>query len=81
MAPRRRGRQVRRPGDGDGADRPPGLGTHWRADGRPKTAYATQRDALSMADERRHDTGVHLNAYRCDTCSGWHLGNAAGRER
>ncbi len=79
MASRRSARRTRRTRGDDG--RPPGLGTHWRADGRPKTAYATQRDALSVADERHHDTGVDLNAYRCDTCSKWHLGNTAGRER
>ena len=80
MATRRSARRARRTGYGND-DRPPGLGTHWRADGRPKTAYPTQRDALSVADERHQDTGVDLNAYRCDTCSKWHLGNTAGRER
>jgi hypothetical protein len=80
MAARRPARRGGRTGDGRDA-RPHGLGSHWRADGRPKTAYPSQRDALSVADERRDDTGVELNAYRCDTCSGWHLGNAAGRER
>jgi hypothetical protein len=33
-----------------------------------------------MADERRQDTGVSLNAYRCDFCSSWHLGNDRGRD-
>ena len=79
MAPRRAGPRPGRPPDDD--HRPPGTGTHWRADGRPKAAYPTQRDALSVADERRYDTGVELVAYRCDTCSAWHLGNPAGRER
>ena len=37
--------------------------SHWRADGAPKTAYRSQSDALSVADERRMDAGVELNVY------------------
>ena len=62
-------------------ERSPGLGTHWRSDGAPKTGYRSQAEALSVADERRHDTGVGLNVYRCDYCSAWHLGNSEGRRR
>jgi hypothetical protein len=62
-------------------DRPRNLGAHWRADGAPKTAYRSQQEALSMADERRDDTGVDLNAYRCDVCRSWHLGRLGGRDR
>ena len=47
----------------------------------PRPHIRPERDALSVADERHQDTGVDLNAYRCDTCSKWHLGNTAGRER
>ena len=61
--------------------RPLSLGSHWRADGAPKTAYGSQGEALGVADERRQDTGVELSVYRCDFCSAWHMGNAAGRER
>jgi hypothetical protein len=32
-----------------------------------------------MADERRRDSGAELNVYRCDFCSAWHMGKAAGR--
>jgi hypothetical protein len=65
----------------DRADsRGPSLGAHWRADGTPKTAYRSERDAWSMADERRAETGVELAVYRCDFCSAWHMGNARGRE-
>jgi hypothetical protein len=56
-------------------------GAHWRADGAPKTTYSSQIDALSMADERRHETGVDLNVYQCDYCSGWHMGSSGGRGR
>ena len=52
-----------------------GLGSHWRADGRPKAAYASQGDALTAALMRRQDSGVALTVYRCDVCSAWHMGN------
>ena len=52
-----------------------GLGSHWRADGHPKTAYASQGDALTAALVRRQESGVELNVYRCDLCSAWHMGN------
>jgi hypothetical protein len=54
-------------------------GSHWRADGAPKAAYRSQAEALSVADERRTDTGLDLSVYRCDVCSSWHMGNAEGR--
>jgi hypothetical protein len=57
------------------------LRSHWRADGGAKTPYMTQTDALVVADERRQESGVVLNVYRCDFCSAWHLGNADGPER
>ena len=56
-----------------------GLGSHWRADGLPKAAYASQGDALTAALVRRQESGVELNVYRCDVCSAWHMGNP--RER
>jgi len=61
--------------------RPPNLGSHWRADGAPKTAYRTRSEALSSAEERRRDSGVVLDVYQCDVCSAWHMGNPGGRER
>jgi hypothetical protein len=54
--------------------------SHWRADGAPKSAYRSQGEALSVADERRQESGVDLNAYRCEVCSAWHLGNSDGRD-
>ena len=62
-------------------DRPLSLGSHWRADGQPKTSYASEPEARAMADERRQDTGVALNVYRCDFCASWHMGNDNGRPR
>ena len=56
-------------------------GEHWRADGAPKTAYRTQGEALSVADERRQDAGVELAVYRCGLCTAWHMGSAEGRGR
>jgi hypothetical protein len=74
-APRRGGRRVAR-SDGDPAGRQPASpGMHWRADGQPKSAYRSQGEALSVADERRSESGVDLNAYRCEICGGWHLGS------
>jgi hypothetical protein len=78
MARRKGRRTIRR--DLPGADRPFNIGTHWRADGAPKTAYGSQHEALSVADERRQDSGVVLSVYRCEFCSAWHMGNAGGRE-
>ena len=59
----------------DADHRVAGLGSHWRADGLPKAAYASQADALTAALIRRQESGVELNVYRCDVCSSWHMGN------
>jgi hypothetical protein len=66
-----------RNGQGRNADdnRIPGLGSHWRADGNPKTSYPSQGDALTAALVRYQESGVELNVYRCDVCSAWHMGN------
>jgi hypothetical protein len=57
------------------------IGSHWRSDGVPKAAYASQRAALSVADVQRAESGVDLKAYQCDFCSSWHLATASGRGR
>jgi hypothetical protein len=62
-----------------GAVRRVNPGSHWRADGTPKAAYRSQAEALSVADERRYDTGLELTVYRCEVCSSWHMANAEGR--
>jgi hypothetical protein len=56
------------------------LGSHWRADGAPKTGYPSQGEALAAADDRRRESGSDLAVYRCDFCLAWHMGNRAGRE-
>jgi hypothetical protein len=78
MARKTNQHRANRPQDGT---RPFSPGAHWRADGAPKATYASQQEALSMADERHQETGTRLNVYRCDYCSGWHMGTAEGRPR
>jgi len=65
----------------DNGTRMAGLGSHWRADGAPKTAYRSQSDALTAALVRRQEAGVELNVYRCDVCSAWHMGNPMRGDR
>jgi hypothetical protein len=55
-----------------------GLGEHWRADGLPKAAYPSQRDALAVAQMRRQESGADLHVYRCDVCGAWHMGKQRG---
>jgi hypothetical protein len=71
-APKSQGREA------EGAGRIAGLGSHWRADGQQKTAYRSQRDALTAALLRRQESGVELDVYRCDVCAAWHMGNPRG---
>lgn len=47
---------------------------HVKANGSPKRAYASEAEALSVADEQRWENGVQLSAYRCPVCTAWHLG-------
>jgi len=53
--------------------------THWRADGRAKVRYPTERDARLAADERGREAGFELTVYRCAFCQGWHMARAEGR--
>jgi hypothetical protein len=46
----------------------------------PKTAFANQADALSVADDRRRESGTDLSVYQCDVCAAWHMGNRNGRD-
>jgi hypothetical protein len=73
--PRRNNPRSRRRPESPAKERIAGLGSHWRADGAPKTAYRNQGDALTAALVRRQESGVELNVYRCDVCSAWHMGN------
>lgn len=54
-------------------------GSHWRADGAPKTRFATQADALDAAEDRARASGAALAVYFCTFCRGWHMGGRAGR--
>jgi hypothetical protein len=81
MPRRNRARTGRgRPSEGD-EGRPSRLRSHWRADGRPKTAYSSQADALTAALVRRQESSVELNVYVCDVCSKWHMGNPTSSAR
>jgi hypothetical protein len=73
VAKARRGRRPhRRPRDlSDGG----GTREHWRADGRPKTRYASSADANRYALQARLEDGVQLDPYVCGICGAWHLGN------
>lgn len=49
---------------------------HFKADGSPKTRFRDEGEANRAALQARLDHGVDLNAYPCEFCGGWHLGNA-----
>jgi hypothetical protein len=78
VAPRRSRRHRTR--HSDAGKRPFNIRTHWRADGKAKTAYPTQRDAADAADERRRESGSELTVYQCDFCSAWHMGTVSARD-
>lgn len=72
--PRRNNARKSQKQPAEGCNRIAGLGSHWRADGLPKTPYPSQDDALTAALVREQETGVELNVYRCDVCAAWHMG-------
>jgi hypothetical protein len=80
-SPRRGGRRLKGSDNRQADLRPVPIGTHWRADGQPKSSYRSQGEALGVADERRSESGVALNVYQCAICRGWHLGSSGGRTR
>lgn len=49
---------------------------HWRADGQPKTQFASQDEANRASLRLRLEVGADLHPYPCDLCHGWHLGNS-----
>jgi len=71
MASRRRARRRDEP-------RRPRL-AHWRADGTAKARYPSEDDANRAAFSIRLEHGTDLAAYRCEFCSGWHLGTTDDR--
>jgi hypothetical protein len=48
---------------------------HWRADGTPKSRFATQEEANRASLRLRLEEGADLDPYPCPYCGGWHLGN------
>jgi hypothetical protein len=69
---RRGGKRSRRPTE----PAPGGVGReHWRADGQPKTRFASEDEANRSALRLRLEQGADLDPYRCGFCQGWHLGN------
>jgi len=53
--------------------------SHWRADGSPKTRFATEAEANRVALQVRLEHGHDLGTYRCAFCGGWHLGSTGDR--
>ncbi len=78
---RRRGAARRVPAP-DRSER--GWGSHWRADGRPKTAYTQSLAAekvreMELADLDDGMASASPSAYQCDHCGRWHVGNLRRR--
>ena len=76
MSPKR-GAPKRRTGGGSGKKgvKPVRL-AHWRADGKPKVRYRSEAEAHKAGFSYRLDHGADLNAYECEFCGGWHLGQS-----
>ncbi len=49
---------------------------HWRADGQPKTRFASQEDANRSSLYHRLESGSDLDPYLCGFCHGWHLASS-----
>jgi hypothetical protein len=49
---------------------------HLNADWKPKRSYATQQEAMAVADRQGHQEHRTLDAYKCDVCKEWHVGHA-----
>jgi len=76
MSPKRR-----RPGKSGGSGRSrkearPVRLAHWRADGRPKVRYPSESEAQKAGFSFRLEHGADVNAYECEFCGGWHLGQS-----
>lgn len=48
---------------------------HTTSNGKPKFPYASRIDAEAGARTLTKRGGVPMSAYRCDTCSKWHVGH------
>ncbi|MCL4443919.1 MAG: hypothetical protein M1456_07490 [Actinobacteria bacterium] len=49
---------------------------HWRADGSAKVRFISEEDANKSAFRLRMEMHLDLEAYQCDICGYWHLGNS-----
>ncbi len=49
--------------------------SHTTARGRPKKTYATREEAQAHAQLMARRDGVPMSAYRCSTCTKWHVGH------
>jgi hypothetical protein len=64
-------------------DRNRGAGTSLRRDphahttarGRPKKGYTSREEAEAHAQRLSGRDGAAMNAYRCPTCTKWHVGH------
>lgn len=52
-----------------------GAHSHTTAKGRPKVSYRSRGEAEASAQNLTRRGQGPLNVYRCDTCSGWHVGH------
>jgi len=52
-----------------------GPSAHTTSKGRPKVAYATREQAEEQARTMQRRDGAAMSAYRCSTCSKWHVGH------
>jgi len=71
----RRGRSPLRHHD---EERPSRHRPHHTRNGRVKTGYMSETEALVVAREQRQGQGVDLIAYQCSECGAWHLANDNG---
>jgi hypothetical protein len=53
------------------------VSSHFTREGAPKTSYRTEQEAKSAAQLAWTLNGAELNAYRCDFCHQWHIGNSS----
>jgi hypothetical protein len=64
-----------KPGRSAGTSLRRGPSAHITTTGRPKVAYATRDEAETSARRLAGRDGVRMSAYRCSTCSKWHVGH------
>lgn len=48
-------------------------------DGKPKSVYSTEVEAIESARYQKKERGIDLFPYQCDSCGFWHLTPVNGR--